>query len=252
MRLALHAEWTKLRTVAGPLWLMVGAIVATVALSAAATSVVTCKPGDCGGDMAKLSLIGVDLGQALVAILAVLVISGEFNTGMIRTTLTAVPRRSTLFAAKALIVTAVVAAAGTIAVLGSLLAGRLVLPGYGDQTLTLTDGPTLRAVVGSVLYLVLIALLSLGIATAVRDSATSIGVVLGLLYILPILAQTISDPQWQRTTEKIAPMSAGLAVQATTDLGNLPIGPWAGLGVTAAWAAAALLLGGLLLRRRDA
>jgi ABC-2 type transport system permease protein len=104
----------------------------------------------------------------------------------------------------------------------------------------------------SVLYLVLIALFSLGVATAVRDSGTSIGVVLGLPYIAPVVSQTIGDPHWQRLLRQIAPMSAGLTTQATTDLRGLPIGPWAGLGVTAGWAAAALSAGGLLLRRRDA
>jgi ABC-2 type transport system permease protein len=183
------------------------------------------------------------------AILAVLVISGEYSSGMIRTTLTAMPRRSTVLAAKALVLTGVVAAAGTIAVLGSLLAGRLVLP---RGSLALADGPALRAAAGSVLYLTLIALLSLGVAAIVRDSATSIGVILGLLYLLPILAQVIGDPHWQRLLERIGPMSAGLAIQATTDVQDLPLGPWAGLGVTAGWAAAALAAGGLLLSRRDA
>jgi ABC-2 type transport system permease protein len=183
------------------------------------------------------------------AILAVLVISGEYSSGMIRTTLTAMPRRSTVLAAKALVLTGVVAAAGTIAVLGSLLAGRLVLP---RGSLPLSDGPTLRAAAGSVLYQTLIALLSLGVAAIVRDSATSIGVILGLLYLLPILAQVIGDPHWQRLLERIGPMSAGLAIQATTDVQDLPLGPWAGLGVTAGWAAAALAAGGLLLSRRDA
>lgn len=252
MRLALHAEWTKMRTVASPLWLLLGTVVATVALSTVATSVVNCTASGCGGDTVKLTLMGVYLGQSLVAVLAVLVISGEYSTGMIRTTLTAVPRRATAFAAKAITLTGVVAAGGTVAVLGSVLAGRLILPGLGDQALTLSDGPTLRAVLGTVLYLILIGLLSLGVATAARDSATSIGVVLGLLYIVPIVSQTISDPDWQRLLEKTAPMSAGLAIQTTTDLGSLPISPWAGLGVTAGWATAALLAGGLLLRIRDA
>jgi ABC-2 type transport system permease protein len=196
--------------------------------------------------------MGVYIGQALVAILAVMIISGEYSSGMIRITLTAVPRRATAFAAKAITLTGVVAVGGTVAVLGSVLAGRLILPDLGDQALSLADGSTLRAAVGTVLYLILIGLLSLGIATAVRDSATSIGVVLGLLYIVPIVSQTISDPHWQRLLQKIAPMSAGLAVQATTDLHSLPINPWAGLSVTAGWAAAALLIGGLLLRMRDA
>jgi ABC-2 type transport system permease protein len=140
----------------------------------------------------------------------------------------------------------------TVAVLGSVLAGRLILPDVGDQALSLADGPTLRAVFGTVLYLILIGLLSLGIATAVRDSATSIGIGLGLLYIVPILSQTISDPDWQRLLEKIAPTSAGLAIQATTNLPSLPIAPWARLGVTAGWATTALVAGGLVLRIRDA
>jgi ABC-2 type transport system permease protein len=258
MRPALYAEWTKLRTVASPLWLLLGMIAATVALSAGATSVVTCTSAGCGSDMTKLSLIGVMLGQALAAILAVLVISGEYSSGMIRTTLTAMPHRATVFAAKAITLTGVVATAGTTAVLGSLLAGRLLLPRHGftavrgHPALSLADGPTLRAATGSILYLTLIALLSLGIAAIVRDSATSIGVILGLLYLLPIISQVIGDPHWQRRLEQIGPMSAGLAIQATTDLDSLPLSPWAGLGVTAAWAAAALVAGGLLIRRRDA
>ncbi|WP_399882296.1 ABC transporter permease [Streptomyces sp. BBFR51] len=252
MKPALHAEWTKIRTVPSPLWLLLGTVAATVAPSAGAALVVSCTSTGCGGDMTKVSLMGVCLGQALVAVLAVLVISGEYRSGMIRTTLTAVPQRATVLAAKAITLTGVVAAAGTVAVFGSLLAGCRILAGPDDQALSLADGPTLRAVVGAVLYLVLIPLFSLGIATAVHDSATGIGVVLGLLYILPIVSQTINDPHWQSLLQKIAPMSAGLAIQATTDLSGLPISPWAGLGVTAGWAAAALLVGGLLLRMRDA
>jgi ABC-2 type transport system permease protein len=252
MRQALHAEWTKIRTVAGPLGLLLGTVAATVALSTVATSVVNCTASGCGGDTTKLTLMGVYIGQALVAILAMLIISGEYSSGMIRTTLTAVPRRATAFVAKAITLTVVVAAGGTVAVLGAVLAGRLVLPDLGDQALSLSDGPTLRAVAGTVLYLILIGLLSLGIATTVRDSATSIGVVLGLLYIVPIISRTIGDPDWQHLLEQIAPMSVGLAIQATTDLPSLPISPWAGLGVTAGWATAALLTGGLLLLTRDA
>lgn len=257
MRPALHAEWTKLRTVASPSWLLLGMIAATVALSAGATSVVTCASAGCGSDTTKLSLIGVELGQALAAILAVLVISGEYSSGMIRTTLTAMPRRATVFAAKAITLAGVVAAAGTIAVLGSLLAGRLILPSSGftaargHPALSLTDGPTLRATAGSILYLTLIALLGLGIAAIVRNSATSIGVILGLLYLLPIISQVIGDPHWQRLLQQVGPMSAGLTIQATTDLHSLPLRPWAGLGVTAAWAAAALATGALLLHKRD-
>jgi ABC-2 type transport system permease protein len=76
--------------------------------------------------------------------------------------------------------------------------------------------------------------------------------VLGLLYLFPIIAHLINDPHLQRHLEQIAPMTAGLAIQSTTNLHKLPIAPWAGLGVLAAWATAALLADGLLLRFRDA
>ena len=139
-----------------------------------------------------------------------------------------------------------------------MLAGRLLLPGngftpaHGFALLSLADGPVLRAAAGSVLYLALIGLLSLGVAAAVRDSAVAIGVVLALLYLFPIVAHVATNPTWYRHLQQIGPMTAGLAIQATTGLRGLPISPWAGLGVLAVWAAAALLAGGLLLRVRDA
>ena len=257
---ALHAEWTKVRTVAGPAWLLAATVVLTAAVSAAATAAVTCPSGSaCPVDTTKLSLSGVQFGQAVVAILAVLAVSGEYSTGMIRTTLTAMPRRSAVLAAKALILAGLVLVAGAIAVAGSLLAGRLLLPGHGFTVahgflpLSLAHGPTLRAAVGSVLYLVLVALLSLGVATAVRESAVAIGVVLGLFFLSPILAGVMSAyPVWYHRIERYSPMNAGLTIQDTTGLHSLAISPWGGLGVLAAWTAAALLAGGLVLRLRDA
>ncbi|MDX6336805.1 MAG: type transport system permease protein [Streptosporangiaceae bacterium] len=258
LREALHAEWTKLRTLPGTPWLLAAIIAATVAVSTAATAAVTCPSGGCSVDPAKLSLTGTELGQAVVAVLAVVAIGSEYSTGMIRTTITAMPRRTTMLAAKAAIVTGLVLAAGCIAVLGSLLAGRLLLsghgftPAHGYPSLSLGDGPVLRAAAGTVLYLALIALLSLGIATIIRDAGAAIGTVLGLLYLSSIIAAVVSSPHWHNDIERYAPMSAGLAIQATTGLRGLPISPWGGLGVLAAWAAAALLAGGLLLRLRDA
>jgi ABC-2 type transport system permease protein len=257
LREALHAEWTKLRTVPGTIWLLIAVVTATAALGVVADAAANCPAGGCQLDLAKTSLTGIYLSQAIVAILAVQAISGEYSNGMIRTTITAIPRRTTVLAAKALILSGLVLAAGTVAVACSVLAGRLILPGHGFTTahgyppLSLSDGPVLRAAAGTVLYLALIALLSLGVATAVRNSAAAIGVVLGLLYLIPIIA-TVAGPHLQRHLQQIAPMTAGLAIQATTGLRSLPISPWAGLGVLAAWAAAALLAGGLLLRFRDA
>jgi ABC-2 type transport system permease protein len=254
---ALHAEWTKLRTLTGTWWLLLTVIALTAAVGIGAATAVSCQAAGCGQDPAKIALSGVDLSQAVVAILAVLAISGEYSTGMIRTTLTAMPRRLSVLSAKAVVVTALTFAAGAVGVLASVLAGRLILPGrgftrlHGYPPLSLAGGPDLRAAAGSVLYLALIALLALGVATAVRDSAVSIGVVLGLLYLFPVIASAL-NPHWSRHLEQIGPMSAGLFIQATADVHELPLTPWQGLGVLALWAAGALLLGGLALRLRDA
>jgi ABC-2 type transport system permease protein len=256
---ALRAEWTKVRTVPETGWLVAATAVLTVAVSTAVVAAARCAPGSaCTTDTIRLSLSGIQVGQAVVAMLAVLAISGEYSSGMIRTTLTAMPRRSAVLAAKAAVLTGLVLPAAIAGVAGSLLAGRETLPGNGFTVargfavLSLAHGPVARAAVGSVLYLVLIGLLSLGVTVIVRDSAVSIGAVLGVIYLAPIVALFVSNPVWQRRIERYAPTSAGLTIQDTTGMGHLPIGPWGGLAVLAIWAAAALLAGGLLLRFRDA
>jgi ABC-2 type transport system permease protein len=257
VRRALHAEWTKLRTTSGPAWLAVAIVALTVGVSAIACGSVhgQSRPGY---DPVRLGLIGIDLGQAVVACLAVQIMCAEYTTAMIRTTLMAMPRRLTVLAAKAAILTTVVLIAGTAAVLASLLVARLALPGNGFtaadgyQLISLGDGTTMRAAAGTVLYLVLVGLLSLGVTTAVRDAATAIGLVLGLLYLFPILLALVGNPNWHRHLEQIGPTTAGQAIEATTNLHGLVIGPWAGLGVLAAWTVGAVLVGGALFVVRDA
>ena len=253
---ALHAEWTKLRTVAGPAWLLAGVVALTVATGAAAASAARCPSAACGIDPAKVSFTGIYLGQAVVAVAGVLAIGNEYSTGMIKLTLTAMPRRQAMLFAKAAVLTGPVLVASALAVAGSALAGWLILPGRGFTPAhgyaSLTAGADIRAFVGAVLYLTLISLLSLGVATTVRDSAAAIGLVLGLLYLFPIVTSLVSDATTARHLEQIGPMTAGLDVQATIGVKSLPLTPWQGLGVLAAWAAGALLLGGLALRLRDA
>jgi ABC-2 type transport system permease protein len=253
---ALHAEWTKLRSVAGPAWLLAGVVALTVAVGAAAASAAQCQSATCGIDPAKVSFTGIYLGQAAVAVAGVLAIGDEYSTGMIKLSLIAVPRRLTWLLAKAAVLTAPVLIASALAVAGSALAGWLILPGHGFTPAhgyaSLTAGADIRAAAGAVLYLTLIALLSLGVATAVRDSAAAIGLVLGLLYLFPIVAFLVSDATFSRRLQQIGPLSAGLDVQATTGVNSLPLTPWQGLGVVALWTIGALLLGALALKCRDA
>ena len=253
---ALHAEWTKFRTVAGPAWLLAGVVTLTVAVAAAAASAARCRSATCGIDPATVTFTGIYPGQAVAAVAGVLAIGNEYSTGMIKLSLTAMPRRLTWFFAKATVLTGPVLTASALAVAGAALAGRLILPGHGFASAhgyaSLISATDLRAAVGAVLYLTLIALLSLGLAAAVRDPAAASGLVLAVLYLFPLAADLVSNPALARHLDQIGPLPAGLDAQATTGLQGLPLTPWQGLGVVAVWAAGALLLGALALKFRDA
>jgi ABC-2 type transport system permease protein len=259
---AVHAEWTKLRTVPSTAWLLAGTVLGTVALGLLVTASVNTDlcpaPTECFEDTPKLSLSGVYLGQMAVVVLAVLAMTNEYGTGMIHTTLAAKPRRWSVLAAKAVVVTAVVLGASALGVLGSLLTGRFILPqnGFvptnGYPPLSLADGPTLRAAAGTVLYFALIGLLSLGIGAAVRDTAGALTVVVALLYLVPVLAQFVTNERVREWLSTYPPMQAGLAIQSTIGLDRLPIAPWTGLGVLGCWAAAALAAGVTVFVYRDA
>jgi ABC-2 type transport system permease protein len=262
VRLAIRAEWTKLRTVRSTGWLvlaLVGGTVATGALATYSVDTSLCATArSCDEDTVRLSLLGTYLGQVAVVVLAALTVTTEYETRLIRLTLTADPRRMRVLAAKAAVVTAIVLAAAAVSVLGSLAAARGILPGNGFTAangyppLSLADGPTARAYGGTVLYFGLIGLLSLGVGVAVRHTAAALSIVLSVLFVAPIAAVFLADSRARDLVLTYSPMTAGLAIQATRRLGELPIGPWSGLGVLAGYAAGAMLLGAVVFAVRDA
>nr|WP_248296999.1 ABC transporter permease [Streptomyces sp. S1D4-11] len=259
---ALHAEWTKLRTLPSS-WLLLAATVAlTFAVGTAAVSSVSTRECAsavaCHEDTVKLALTGMWLGQAIVLVLGALSMGAEYGTGTVRTTLTAIPRRATVLVSKAAVLAAATGIAAGTAILASLATARWILPANGFTPeagyplVSLTDTPTLRAALGSTLCLILIALLGLGLAVLLRDSAAAITTGLGILYVVPLMSDLLGSPTWKDRLERWAPIPAGLAIRATKDLTRLPIGPWPGLGVLAAYALGVLLVGGAIFTRRDA
>ena len=253
----LRAEWTKLRSRPDTAGLLVTAVLLTVGLSALASATAVCADLGCHEDTARIGLAGVQAGQAAVVVLAVLAMAGEYGSGMITVTFLAVPRRTAVLVTKGVLLAGLTLGAAVVGVLGSVVVARLILPlrgftpAHGFPALSPADPAVLRAGAGSVAYLVLVALLGLGIATVVRDPAAAAGTALGVLYVLALAPYLLGDPDWQRWMWRISPMDAGLAVQATVRLSELPLSPLAGLGVLAAWSTTALLAGGLLLRGRD-
>jgi ABC-2 type transport system permease protein len=258
---ALHAEWTKARTVPSTGWLLLVVVLAMVGLGLAVTGTLRideCTKEPCAFDTVKLSLAGVRLAQVGAAILGVLLVTGDYATGTITPTLAGVPRRWAVLVSKVAVGGALVAGAAVVGVVGAMLTARAVLPGRGltaaagyPQTTVLHD-LTQRAAVGTVLYLVLVALLGTGIGLLVRDTGAAVAVVLALLLAVPLVAMFVSDADWQARIHRFAPMDAGLAIQSTRDLATLPIGPWPGLALLAAYALAAAMAGGIVLRLRDA
>lgn len=250
---ALQSEWTKLRTSPGTVWMLLGVVALTAGMSAASAATAGCPAVDgCVVDPARTGLAGVALGQAVAVVLGVMLLGGEYGTGMIGLSLAATPRRTSLLLAKAANLVALMAVSGALGVLSSYVCGRLLLPGRGYHLGSLTDPAVLRATSGSLLYLILVALLGLGLAAMVREPAAAIGVALSLLYVFPLIAAVVTEKHWKRHLEQIQPMGAGLNIQSTVNLHNLVLSPWAGLGVLAAWAFGALAVGWLLLIGRDA
>lgn len=220
--------------------------------------------GDIGGvsptegaddDIVLNSLSGVQLGLIVIVVLGVLFATSEYKTGIVRTTFAAEPRRLRVFAAKAVVVGTAAFAAGLVAAAAAFLATQPTLHRNGFRPPAypyagLTDGPVVRAVVGTGLLLAVIAVFSLAVGAVLRRSAGAITLILALV-ILPQLIVPNLALSAQRWVNRLTPM-AGLAIQQTRHRFDTAIAPWAGFGVLCGYAAAALAVAFWLLRRRDA
>jgi ABC-2 type transport system permease protein len=258
---ALHAEWIKLRSVRSTVWSLVagfGLMLALTALVCASSTTTGGSPGHPGdNDIVRDSLAGVWLGQIPFVLLAVLAIATEYSTGMIRTTFAANPRRWATVTSKSALVGALVLLTALLASAASFALGQSLLRGNGFNyeggydPVSLSDGPALRAVVGTALYLTALALLAVGIAAIVRGTATAISLVLGIVFV-PVIAAGVLPEGVGDFLQRATPI-AGLASQQTVERSDaIPIGPWAGIGVAFAYAFASLVVALWLVRRRDA
>lgn len=261
MTRALRAEWTKLRTVHSTGWALGLAVVLMVflsALSGAESETSGCPASGCDSDVVANSLGGVYFGQFAVIALAVMAISSEYGTGLIRVTLVADPRRRIVLLAKALAVGGVVLVVGLVSALlmfqiaSSLLVGNGFNAAIGYPEWSLTDPEVLRAISGTAVYLAALALLSLGIGALLRHTAAAISTVTALLVVPVFAAELLPDHIADRILQ-LSPMTAGLAIQRSVELpDSVPIDPWVGLGVVCLWAVGAMGAALWLIGRRDA
>ncbi len=248
----LSSEWSKLRTVRSTMWTLIATLVVCIGLPALFSLAVINQPrSDIGPDFdgASFSLFGVFLGQLIVGALGVLVITAEYSTGTIRATLSATPQRLVMLLAKTVTFAVVIAVVSYVTVFAAFFAVQAILNTH-DLGVTLGEGNSTRMVIGGGLYLIIVGLLGLGVGTILRHSAAGISTVLGLLFVLPILASFLPQ-SWQEHVVKYLPGQAGQAIfQHGAD--NNTLAPWTGLAFFAGYALLSLLVGAFMLKRRDA
>jgi ABC-type transport system involved in multi-copper enzyme maturation permease subunit len=174
---------------------------------------------------------------------------------MIRTSLTAQPRRGTLFAAKAIVFGAVSLATGLVVSFLSFFVGQAIMSGHHSLagfplSVSLGDPNVLRAVIGGGLFLAACGMLSFGLGMMLRHTAGAITASIGLLFVLSILVNFLPQ-SWQDHIDKWMPAIAGTQIWATKPDPSL-LGPWTGFAVLCGYAAAAMIAGWILFQRRDA
>ncbi|TWP36254.1 ABC transporter permease [Leekyejoonella antrihumi] len=193
------------------------------------------------------SLVGVNLAQLAIIVLGVLVITGEYATGMIIASLGAAPKRTTTLLAKLTVFGVITFCVSLVSSFIAFVIGQQLLQSHG---VGLGAPHAIRAIFGVAIYLTLIGAMSLGVGFAIRSTAGGIATVLGIVLVLPAL-QDILPTSWQPHTTPYLPSNAGSALySAVPDPGSLSL--WTGFFVLLAWAVAALALGLYLLKRRDA
>jgi ABC-2 type transport system permease protein len=280
LRRAMAAEWTKLWSVRSTIWTLVATGVAVVGLCALGTG--TVSPSDIIDDPTRRSLIGIFLGQLIFGVLGVLVISAEYGTGTIRATLSAVPRRPVVLTAKILVFGAVALVVSEILAFSAFAIGQAILSAkhavgssaaatvrahqfgvkiphdiqaaLANGSASLGQAGVLRAVVGAGLYLAVLGLLALGLATIIRHTAGAISAFVGAVLVLPLIVQalptSISD-----AVARYLPANIGLVMFSTNGLPDRigpAFSPWTGFALLVLYTVVILGIGCWVLVRRDA
>ncbi|NUS08454.1 MAG: ABC transporter permease subunit [Nonomuraea sp.] len=243
----LRSEWTKIRSVRSTVWTL--AVTALLMLGLGGLISFASKSTSDGrpisGDQAVMtSLTGIMFASLSIATLGVLVISSEYRTGGIRTSLMAVPRRMSLLTGKIVVFTVTALVVCTVAAAASVALGLAI-----TQPASVDMGAAVQSVIGAGLYLTACGLFGLGLGTLVRHTPGALVSAIALMLVLPQLTGALPG-QWGKTVSDHFTTNAGLEV--VLDQAGNSLGPWSGYGVYLIWVAVAVAAGALLMRRRDA
>jgi ABC-2 type transport system permease protein len=250
---ALRSEFTKIRSVRSTYWTLLAMFVVVVGFGALASTGAAHGPHGPYFDPTRQSLAGLYIGQLIIGVLGVLVISSEYSTGMIRTTLTTNPHRGVMIAAKGAVFTVVALVTSLVTAFVAFFLGQALMS--SDHISTTIGSPNvLRAVIGGALFLTACGVLAFGLGLLIRHAAGGIGAVVAVLFVVTILVNFLPQT-WQNHVDKWIPALAGGQLWMTTPQppGNTPMyGPWPSFAILCGYAAIAVAAGVILFRKRDA
>jgi ABC-2 type transport system permease protein len=251
----LGSEWVKLRSVRSTFWALTVTIVLGIGLGAvisAATAHAYARlsvSGKLSWDPTGISQSGVAIASVAIAVLGVLCISSEYSSGMIRTSLIAVPKRGRVLAAKSLVFALATFAVGEVVCFAAFFVGQALISGHAPHA-TLGDPGVARAVVGGGLYLAVLAVLGVAAGTLLRHAAAAITCMVAVLFVLPGIAQALPD-SWRNPVTEFWPTQAGSQVTNVYQAAHT-LQPWPGFGVMCLFLAIVYAIAWALLDRRDA
>jgi ABC-2 type transport system permease protein len=251
----LAAEWIKLRSLRSSAWTLGAMVIASIGLAvlisvANAHSYSGFSAADkATWDPTNTSLAGTVFGQLAIAVFGVLAITGEFASGTIRSSIAATPRRTRLLAAKAVVYGGVALVIGELISLASFFISQPLIAQHAPHA-TFGEPGVARAVLFAGVYLALICLISLGIATLLRHTAGAITAVVALVLVIPPITSTLPSSFQHAFAKFLPPLLGGNSMGAVVREPH-SFGPFVAAAVLCSYAGVTLLVAGWSLARRD-
>jgi ABC-2 type transport system permease protein len=252
-----RAEWTKLRSLRSTRWSLLVATVLTIGLPSLFAAILAARwghlsPQEQAGHRhrpVEVALAGVNVSQLAIAVLGVLVITGEYATGMIRASFTAVPKRLPVLWAKSVVYALVAFVLMLPSVLAAFFASQAILARHHILQISFAHPGVARAVIGGALYLMLVGIFALAIGAIVRNTAGGIASFAAIFFVIPPLLDVL-PASWNNAISPYLPDSAGRSIFQLTH-GPHSLAPATGLALFAGYCALVLVIAAILLVRRD-
>lgn len=250
-----RSEWTKLRSLRSTRWSLLAGTVLTIGLPLVFAAVISNRWSHLSpherADRHPLdvALAGVNIGQLAIGVLGILVITGEYSTGMIRSTFIAVPKRLPVLWAKAAVYAAVAFALMLPAVLIAFFGSQAILRNHHILEISFTHSGVPRTVIGGAVYLMLLGVFTLGLGAIVRNTAGGIATFAAIMFVIPPLLNVLPT-SWNNAINPYLPSTAGQAIFSLTH-GSDSLAPGPGLALFCGYTALSLAIAAVLLVRRD-